>query len=841
MPRLHASPPHAHHPAAPVTSPLTDHILRRLTATGADNAPWSLLVLAALEGDASLATYLAGASTPPRPAVPAVPSASEGAVEPPGAFVGAITVAGFRGVGPASTLPLHPGPGLTLVVGRNGSGKSSFAEGLELLLTGDNLRWKGRAKAWGLGWRNLHQAESTTLAADLLVEGRGPLTAARAWPAGAEVSAGASTVKAKGKAEAPLASLGWTQALTTFRPFLSYNELGSMMEDGPATLYDALATVLSLDEFVVVHKRLADARKGLNELVTSAKVLAATLAAEAEAVGATGHEPRAVQLAALLKARAWNLPALQGLADGGADASREVLASLRALAALRGPDVAAVQQAVTRLRTAAKHLDGVRGTDAARSLERARLLEQALAFHATHAEGTTCPVCGTANGLSTDWRAQSTREVAALKAEATAAEEAESAASAALREARGLVRECGVVPPAVAGELAGLQALRESEARWLSARAIEASAALADHLEAHVLELTEAVTRVSADAAAELARREDVWRPLAERLAPWLAQATRAADAKQQVDELKQAEAWWKDATEAIRDERFAPIAERAKAIWQQLRLQSNVDLGAVELEGTSTKRRVTLKVTVDGAPAEALGVMSQGELHSLALSLFLPRATLPDSPFRFICVDDPVQSMDPARVEGLARVLHETAASRQVIVFSHDDRLPEAVRRLGLPARILRVTRRANSVVEVQDARDPVSGHLEDARAVLKTTDLRTDVKARVVPGFCRLALEAACVSVVRTRHLRAGGSHDALDAMLAEHVKLYPLMALALFDDAARQSDVLARLGKLSPRGADVFQACNQGAHESFNGDVEGLVYDTDALTAAVKRLVK
>ena len=41
---------------------------------------------------------------------------------------------------------------------------------------------------------------------------------------------------------------------------------------------------------------------------------------------------------------------------------------------------------------------------------------------------------------------------------------------------------------------------------------------------------------------------------------------------------------------------------------------------GAVELEGTSTKRRVTLKVTVDGAPADALGVMSQGELNALAL-----------------------------------------------------------------------------------------------------------------------------------------------------------------------------------------------------------------------------
>ena len=139
----------AYHPAAPVTSPLTDHILRRLSATGADASPWSWLVLAALEGDASLATYLAGTSAPARPSAPA-PSVPGPADEPPGAFVGAITVEGFRGVGPSCTLPLHAGPGLTLVVGRNGSGKSSFAEGLELLLTGENLRWKGRSKAWGL-------------------------------------------------------------------------------------------------------------------------------------------------------------------------------------------------------------------------------------------------------------------------------------------------------------------------------------------------------------------------------------------------------------------------------------------------------------------------------------------------------------------------------------------------------------------------------------------------------------------------------------------------------------------------------------------------------------------
>ena len=111
----------------------------------------------------------------------------------------------------------------------------------------------------------------------------------------------------------------------------------------------------------------------------------------------------------------------------------------------------------------------------------------------------------------------------------------------------------------------------------------------------------------------------------------------------------------------------------------------------------------MTLDVTVDGIPGAALGVMSQGELHSLALSLFLPRATLSESPFRFVVIDDPVQSMDPARVDGLARALEETARTRQVIVFTHDERLPEAVRRLAIKSTILSMTRRPKSVVEVR------------------------------------------------------------------------------------------------------------------------------------------
>src|SRR3954453_10431316 len=98
-----------------------------------------------------------------------------GAGEAPGkpqpVWLKSMTVEGFRGIGAPATLSLEPGPGLTVVVGRNGSGKSSFAEGLELLMTGSNSRWVNRTKVWTEGWQNLHFEEETRLAAQFHVEG----------------------------------------------------------------------------------------------------------------------------------------------------------------------------------------------------------------------------------------------------------------------------------------------------------------------------------------------------------------------------------------------------------------------------------------------------------------------------------------------------------------------------------------------------------------------------------------------------------------------------------------------------------------------------------------------
>jgi hypothetical protein len=195
---------------------------------------------------------------------------------------------------------------------------------------------------------------------------------------------------------------------------------------------------------------------------------------------------------------------------------------------------------------------------------------------------------------------------------------------------------------------------------------------------------------------------------------------------------------------------------------------------------------------------------------------------------------------MDPARVDGLAQALADIARTRQVIVFTHDDRLPDAVRRLQIPATMLGVTRRPQSVVEVRTALDPVRAHIEDALALVHTTDLPRDVLQRLVPGFCRAALEASFIRMVRRKRLSAGGTHADVEEELQGAGKLSALAALALFDDKHRAADVGSRLRNKFDRDAEeVFHACRKGAHEPVDDDPHTLIRRTERLTARLLEL--
>lgn len=802
---------------------LLDLLVERLDESGLD-AEAQHVVLAAFAGDDELAEALEGRAgkTPPGEAATASPA------RPVSAYLDAVTVRGFRGIGPEASLRLQPSPGLTLVVGRNGSGKSSFAEAIEVALTGTSYRWKDRSAVWRAGWRNLHTDEEAAVTVDLNVDGdRGRTVVARGWPDSKDVHDSQASVQRPLVSRAPLSSLGWDRDLATYRPFLSYSELGNMLEGRPSEMYDAVASILGLERVAEAEKRLAEVRKSLNR---EAKDVEDRLKPLLDRL-ADSDDPRAREAADALRGKPRDLDRASELAtahpDDQDDHEQE---TLRRTSMLTYPGEDAVSDAVRELRAAADEVAALRGSDADEARNLAELLERALGHLTRHSGERACPVCGTRDVLDEDWAARTRTEIERLQRTAQGAEAAYARMRRAVQQARGLLAP----PPAW---LPDDSAVAEVWRDWSAGAAIDDASGLAEHLERGAPGLWAAVEEARTAARRRLDELADRWRPLAADLDAWVRAAREAETKHNQRARVNAGYDWLRTTALGLRNDRLRPLAERSAEVWAELRQESNVELGPVQLAGSGPQRKVTLDVAVDGADSTALGVMSQGELHALALALFLPRATVDDSPFRFLVIDDPVQSMDPAKVDGLARVLSRTAEDRQVIVFTHDARLAEAVRRLQLPATIWQVARRERSVVEVTKQIDPVDRLLDDARALIKTPELPRDVARRVVPGFCREALEAALVERVRHKLLATGVRHAEVEAAIADADSPHTLAALAFFGDADRGDEVLPRLNRYGEWAGDTFLACKRGGHAAYDDDLAALVHDTRLLTERLR----
>ncbi len=106
-------------------------------------------------------------------------------------------------------------------------------------------------------------------------------------------------------------------------------------------------------------------------------------------------------------------------------------------------------------------------------------------------------------------------------------------------------------------------------------------------------------------------------------------------------------------------------------------------------------------------------------------------------------------------------------------------------------------------------------------------------------MPGFCRIALEAACVEAIRRRRLGRGDRAEDVEKALDRADKLTKKAALALFDDEHRGAEVLARLGAFGgARVRDVYQRCNRGAHEPIAGSLATFVDDAAELARNLRR---
>lgn len=394
---------------------LLDVLLDRLADSGLSIGQQTL-VWAAFEGDEELRQALSGDVGLPRSRA----AAEVREVEQPHAYLQTITVRGFRGVGQEASLRLAPSPGLTLVVGRNGSGKSSFAEGVEVALTGTSYRWKDKTKDWRGGWRNLHHGADTMIELELVVDGdRGRTTVCRTWT-GADVDRSQAWVQRPGLAREPLSALGWDAALTTYRPFLSYSELGQTIAGKPSEMYDAIAAILGLERISDAEQRLNDVRKELDAAVKDLDRELQPLLAELKSI----DDDRAREASIALSGRRRDLATAKTLAEGtGPDPSTEI-DTLRLLMQISHPDLDAVAEAVLELRSAAQAASAVRGTAADDSRHTADLLQRALEHHERHADQQTCPVCGTRDVLDDSWASQTRARIDELRRAAKDADDA---------------------------------------------------------------------------------------------------------------------------------------------------------------------------------------------------------------------------------------------------------------------------------------------------------------------------------------------------------------------------------------------------------------------------------
>ncbi len=737
-------------------------------------------------------------------------------------FLTSINVSGFRGIGPTAKLELHPAPGLTVVSGRNGSGKSSFAEALELALTGTSYRWRERQSLWSESWRNLHKPNPCAVRVEFTREGSGPVAVSVDWAPDADLTDRSLWTQADGQRTEGIDGLGWTQALELYRPVLSYEELGRLFDGGPSVLYDALAKLLGLEVLTAVEKRLAADLKLAKEFRDASDGERKQLVTALSAV----TDERADAVLKLLRKRPPAVDEIVAITTGSRSAELNVVPALRALSELSVPTIDEIEVSASRLRSAVTGVQRTAVEAAALVDMRVSLLQSALDFR-EHAGDANCPVCG-GGRLDADWADRTRTAVAeagsALAEYRSAARELEESR----QTAAALVNRF-----AQASAVSGIELPRLEAYNAAAGQAVELPSddvELANHLESTCFDAVGAAEALRAEAAAALLSREGTWAPLAAQLAAWLPNEQQARESDGVVKSLTAAKKWVTDNGTEFRNLRLKPIAAQAREIWAQLRQESNVDLGDITLAGTATKRKAVLSGSVDGQATQALSVMSQGEQNAVALALFLPRATSVKSPFRFVVLDDPVQAMDPAKIDGFVRILTDIGRTHQVIVFSHDDRLASVVRQTGVNARLIEVIRDAGSKVAVRSNLDPAARLVSDANAMIKDEKLPPVVKTRVAPSLFRMALESVASQVHFAKQAKAGETRVDAEKKWEAARTTRTRLALAVLGDTA--ADLTGWL-QARPHRKNALSVGNAGAH--------GAVGVSDADVSDLRRTVK
>ncbi len=631
-----------------------------------------------------------------------------------------IVVQAFRGY-PNRTEIMLSGD-VVLLVGENGTGKTSLTEAFEWVLFGSIVRKersKTRGKYQGSAWiRSVHApADSETFAEVTLIKNGNRHVVRR------RLVGNRTELTIDGFPASDVGGLG-LQTEDAFRPFLGQCEIQALIDSEQQNRWEQLSAILGFAGFGQLRERLQRLRtdtdrderiKRLRERVTRAVQPLTPAGMEPLEQAPDDLRGRAAGLVGLGAESAWD--------EIGAQAQRALDALLVRDRRPAGLDILTV--GAKDLSSVAHETAGaVRG-----------LVEHATNHRAWHEENERSTFASQGLGLIDDDRPElcpfcanetlDTERVGVLR------QQAKRTSTPAPADPRGDL-ETGMAAVLAAGPMntdaAGLllESLADDPEAGVLKAALEEQAAL-NELRAHARRLADAAlaayetaSRVHGNGDAlsgmvtelpgvieEIGQRHVTLRAQVEALVRDLTKRFSGLDEadKKRMGALQMAvllaengtagEAAWRlrerqeqlrllvSELEAAEKSRMAAALKRLSGdiarYYEELSPGHHIKISGITIRDTK-RRQAALAATSHGKVVNPVTMFSEAEGNCLGLSLYFSQRVDRNPRWSMIMLDDPVQSMDQGHEEGLIDLLTRVSRDRQVIVMTHQRRFAEQI-----------------------------------------------------------------------------------------------------------------------------------------------------------------
>ncbi len=711
-----------------------------------------------------------------------------------------VSINGYRGIGNEDPLVLtfDSSPGVSVLHGLNGAGKSSISDAIEIGLTGKTPAATAGTAGKAALWDPIHLARGATSARIevTLVAGTQRLRLVSLLDSTGNVESHEAEVTTASETSRITLDASWHNALASHQPVFAYASLERRVQLSKdlATYFEGLLALGG--SFTALEGAITDRANAsiqAHERWRSAKTeamhsLAAVDIEHGSAIGVTPLEP--VQEPTVSdKLDKWL--EIAGLLQDG----------------MTSPPLPSDSHKQLRAAAFTAHAS-------VSALDRARVTSEenlSVALELLYSEATShqvdsgaCPVCATpeSNWLKTlKLTIDQNKHLSGLQRKAETDTQVLTALTGSLlptivRVGQGADLEDPMrALSRTAEELYEKYSDTHRTAHSSQHLALAATAELSSWLmsqEAQIL-IDQAVARTDARKQWQIARAKAV----EKFTAVWQEDGTLATESVSWTETLKRIE----DLRKHLRKRRSLTLEGKAGSRIESLLSDADLHLNGI----TVLSSKASMELVNKNGDKVDLGMLSAGQRNAVLLAPLL--ASVDAGPFGFLVLDDPVHAFDELRIDRLAESLSRIADSRRVIVLTHDDRLKEylAARTTDHDTRLVERSS-ASGAVQVSDSSHfwhellTDAGHIHDLalKEAESTGDVTDDLRR-----LCRMSVDNALRSfILRNAIISSRDASEDLKAVDAKHkTEERLLQAESFWEGSAWQNPVTQALSECQP----------------------------------------